>query len=81
MLYYKSFRDMTPRTLVGSYQCCGGTLWATILKMEAEIPSEIEVPFHQTTRASRTYEIAFFTQPVPACKGFHDFFTVPPDEC
>jgi hypothetical protein len=28
-----------------------------------------------------TYEIAFFTQPVPTYKGFYDFFTVPHDEC
>jgi hypothetical protein len=51
---------MTPHTLVGTYQCCGGALWATILKMEAEISSETEVPFHQTTRASHTYKFAFF---------------------
>jgi hypothetical protein len=61
---------MTPRTLVGTYQCCGGTLWATILKMEAEISSETEVPFYQSTRASHTYEIAFFYNPNPPIKVF-----------
>jgi hypothetical protein len=39
------------RTLEGMYQCCEGKLWASILKMEVEIFSETEVPYHQTTRA------------------------------
>jgi hypothetical protein len=64
---------MTPRTLVGTYKCCGGTLWATILKMEAEISSErgyLSTKLHGLYIPTKSH----FLQPVPAYKGFHDFF-------